>query len=136
MSLTAKNIRHIVISSDPGNGLDEMFSGYLQHFGDPELSITLTPGARNTPATVQAILKEDGIHAYHGSAAAVLQHFDVSVELNDCTTPESRAASTHRYYRVALPGSDDKAAWRACREEMKRLAIAFLGELRSVKAVQ
>lgn len=136
MSLTAKNIRHIVISSDPGNGLAEMFSGYLQHFSDPELSITITPGARNAPAAVQSILKEDGIHAYSGNAAALSRHFDIGVEINDCSTPESRAASTHRYYRVAIPASEDKVAWRACREEMKRLAIAFLGELRSVKAVQ
>ena len=130
MSLTGKNIRHILIASAPENGLAELFSGYVQHYGNGDLQVSLSPANRNIPSHIREILHEDGIHAYSGNASGIGTS-DISVELNDCSTPESRAAATHRYFRISLPETQNKAVWRTCREEMKRLAIAFVGEVRS-----
>ncbi len=130
MSALSQNILQISISSDPENGLAEMMSGYLEHFGAGQVATSLLPSERKTPTVVLELLKEDGIHAYHGQAKPSATS-DIAVELNDFKNSRSVKANVHRYYRVAIPETTDKEKWRTTREALKVLAIELLGELQS-----
>lgn len=132
MSALSQNILQISISSHPENGLAEIMSGYLEHFGAGQVATSLSPVERKTPHVVLELLKEDGIHAYTGQSR-VSSEADIAVEINDYKNSKPGKANVHRYYRVNIPETNDKDTWRSTREALKVLAIELLGELQTRK---
>lgn len=130
MSDISKSMVHIAIASDPDNGLAEMLSGYLQHYHNSMISISLYPGERSIPDAIKAVLSEDGIHHYGATAANSHADTQWAIEINECSCTETRSAAHKRYVQLYAANHSDKASLRALREEAKTYAIGLLGEIR------